>query len=469
MIPRTEVEKMCLRSKGIPDAFMAEGYNGEIKIYARENRNYDITKEKKVEKYTYEDVQNWDFTYDHLDAPALCTLIPDSCVVTEELQGTLEATFTVTKDKFGKYKYIQEYNYVEICNNLFYIYKINRDTNLKGDTITAYCLHVTYLLKNFIATNYCYNIYIYSVEQTQQYLSIIYAEALNAIWTLTQKQKAIDFSDTALYIPKFKLTTNYANKKRYSTFVDLTSANISLMEALIGNENSFINLIGGELYRYNFYLSINKKKEDCKENAFSFYLGYNIKGIKRTIDYSDFCTSFVYRAEVEEGDAASSDTYLITAPKRYGCPTEICKIHTEKYSNFNDFGRAKQDAKTYYNNNYKLKVKYDVSYNELSADSKLLIGNDYRVGDSGYIFDETLGETLKARITKIVKDGITGNIKSMVLKCNTDYEAEANKTQYIDSSEFVTQVVAKYRKWGDVKLWKWGEAKQRTWKSLKGE
>ena len=49
MIPRTEVEKMCLRSKGIPDAFMAEGYNGEIKIYARENRNYDITKEKKVE------------------------------------------------------------------------------------------------------------------------------------------------------------------------------------------------------------------------------------------------------------------------------------------------------------------------------------------------------------------------------------------------------------------------------------
>ena len=110
-----------------------------------------------------------------------------------------------------------------------------------------------------------------------------------------------------------------------------------------------------------------------------------------------------------------------------------------------------------------------MSYNELSADRKLLIGNDYRVGDSGYIFDETLGETLKARITKIVKDGITGNIKSMVLKCNTDYEAEANKTQYIDSSEFVTQVVAKYRKWKDVKGWKWIETKRRTWKNLKGE
>ena len=91
MIDRTLAETACM---------LHNGNSTEIKIYPRESRNYDFQSETAVNSYDVNTIKMWRslIKYDGFDKPALCTLIPESCTVTEELNGTYEATFTTSID-----------------------------------------------------------------------------------------------------------------------------------------------------------------------------------------------------------------------------------------------------------------------------------------------------------------------------------------------------------------------------------
>ena len=118
MIARTDVERAYSDD---------EGFSNDIKIYSRNSRNYDISSEGVINHYDNNTIKTWQHLtpYGHakFKTPVLCTLIPDTATITEELNGTYEATFTVSVDDFKKYENIREFNFVRMLNDLFYIYK----------------------------------------------------------------------------------------------------------------------------------------------------------------------------------------------------------------------------------------------------------------------------------------------------------------------------------------------------------
>lgn len=63
------------------------------------------------------------------------------------------------------------------------------------------------------------------------------------------------------------------------------------IEALLGS-GSLVEVKGGELYRDNFYFSINERMEGARDNAFDIRIGKNLKGIKRTVDMTSMVSYF---------------------------------------------------------------------------------------------------------------------------------------------------------------------------------
>ena len=66
---------------------------------------------------------------------------------------------------------------------------------------------------------------------------------------------------------------------------------ISPVNAIM-DSGGILSVTGGELYRDNFYFSIRKRMENSNDNAFEIRIGYNLKGIKRTVDITTVCTYF---------------------------------------------------------------------------------------------------------------------------------------------------------------------------------
>lgn len=481
MIDRTLAETACM---------IHNGNSTEIKIYPRESRNYDFQSEKAIDSYNVNTIKTWRslIKYDGFDKPALCTLIPDSCTVTEELNGTYEATFTTSVDKFGKYKNVREFNFVRILNNLFYIYKVDYNTTSSGTKITAYCLQVTYLLKNL----FCPDMLVYPVPpisfkspdtNIDDWLCRTYADFLNYTKHVSYNGKPINFADKNYYHQKFLIGSDIKKiiSDTYLTEdnpIVIEPYNRSFIEILLGEKESFMSILPGEVYRFGFCMTINQKKEDSMYNAFSITIGANRSGIKRTVDYSNFCTDFRYEYSYNvtkevNGELQTTvefDSVVVRSPSNYGCPTQIYKTHYEEYDE-NPDEMALYYAKKYFDDNYALKVKYNVSISGTlnNSDFSGLVGtSDIRVGDEGYINDIYFGSIIKAKVTKLVLDGKNGEIKSVELDCTSNYEPQQNDTQYINA-DFIQKVSQTYRLWKDVARHRWKDVSAKTWKKLKGE
>lgn len=477
MNTRTTVESDCVKNNG---------NSAEIKIYSRENRNYDFSSEKKVSAYTVDDVKKWRSTAicDGFSGPALCTLIPDSCTVTEELNGTHEATFVVSADRFGKYKNVREFNFARVLNNLFYIYKVDYSMTGKALKITAHCLQATYLLKNY----FCPDMLFYPTSpivfdnpkiKVDDWLCRTYSNFLGYTKYVSCDGNLINFADKNYYHQKFVIKSDITNiiSEEYLTKenpIIIEPYNRSFLETLLDEKESFLSVLTGEIYRFGFYMSINKKKEDSKYNAFSITIGNNQNGIKRTVDYSKFCTDFKYEYSYSVPDGESKKTYFKTvsvrAPSRYGCPTQIFKSYYEKYDE-NPGMMAAYYAKKYFDEHFALKVTYNVSVSGITNNSDfsgLTETSDIRVGDEGYISDVYFGDIIKVKVTKIVFDGKTGGVKSAEFEYTSDYVAQQNDTQYLDP-EFIPESVKICRLWKDVTAMKWKEVATKTWETLKGE
>ena len=64
----------------------------------------------------------------------------------------------------------------------------------------------------------------------------------------------------------------------------------SVVYMLLGSPESIVNIYNGELYRRNFYFSINDRMEGCQDNAFNLVHGWNLTEISEEVDYSEYIT-----------------------------------------------------------------------------------------------------------------------------------------------------------------------------------
>lgn len=71
---------------------------------------------------------------------------------------------------------------------------------------------------------------------------------------------------------------------------------MSVTKALIGADNCFITVWGGELLRDNFNVVINRRRGE--DNAFSIRYGFDMTEIQQEVDYSNYCSTVYYEATI---------------------------------------------------------------------------------------------------------------------------------------------------------------------------
>lgn len=204
---------------------------------------------------------------------------PISCTIDPKLNGENELEMECYLDKDGLYKYIQNNNYIEVPTPDFeepQLYKIyNTKKSMSGASITAYARHIQFNL----AKNTIFNKSI-NISNGQQ--------ALNSI---LENTGFTGHSNIAIQdIRQYKLR--------------------SVMNVLNGSEeDSFINVWGGEISCNNYDLTINEKRGADKGIRVTF--GYNLEDIEEEINFDDVVT----RLYPYSGDLVlSSNTPYVDSP-----------------------------------------------------------------------------------------------------------------------------------------------------------
>lgn len=339
------------------------------------------------DKYTHQDGFNNN---------GLAVLDPISCTVTENLNAGWNVTLEHPIDREQKWKYIVEFNILKVLDQLFVIKKVEHSWTGNSGKVTAYAEHIFYQLNDR---------WIYKGAD-------IYAES--GYWLV---RSILEHADSKkqdghmVYDFSFNSDITSENigsdmgKIGYYKWNPLQSA-MTPLELLLGNDG-FTSNFGGDLYRDNFYFSVNKEMENAVYNSFDIYVGLNLKGIKRTVDTSSLCTHFTAYDKFGTG-------FSVYWKVHGGVPHHIVRSQEfgfgENYVE-SDMSLIEHEARKYFGQHMEPQinisvdledVKYNPDYREFANNPR------YKVGDRGRAFEERLGYSIDAHITQTVKDGITG-------------------------------------------------------------
>lgn len=349
---------------------------------------------------------------DDFNTHGLAVLSPTSCEITEELNGKYSLTLEHPIDLDGKWKHIKEFNIIKAMEQLFCIVTV---TEQRPGTITATADHIFYNLndrwifpKAYMASN--------SVKG-------ILALGWNA---------SVDFSTSEQKPRVFIFSSDISSQSlisKSSAKLQGTSDGMSFADLVMGSGN-VIEMSGGELYRDNFYFSVNERMENSNDNAFEIRVGKDLVGIKRTVDTSQMCTYFraYYGADKtfgtwfavswNEESAALHTPHSIVRSAVFNptLPPWITDEHPDKDKIYDQL--VTDEAMTFFEKNCLPKISYEIDLEDITLNddfAELTNLPDYRVGNIGTVYDERLGILIKLKITKTVKNAITGKTKSITV------------------------------------------------------
>ncbi len=384
---------------------------------------------------------------DKFDTNGLRILSPTSCPVTQEENGGYDIVLEHPIDGEGAWKFLVELNILKVLGQLYTIYRVVSKFDGNKGSITAYASHISYQL----ADRWIYGSKIESSDGQHAIEQILAA------------------SESHGGEGRHEYTFTGSSDIEQPFAAELSE--ITPIAALIGTDSkSFINQMGGELYRDNFRFSINKTMEGAKEDAFYISVGYNLTGIERDVDYSDFCTYF--RAYDNFGNRWAV-SYTPTAKFAHN----VVRSKTFKYDEPNKEQLAK-DGAAYFETVKEPKITYKINIRDLrnNPDYKQFenIGR-YKVGDWGWIYDERLGIRTKQKVIKTVTDGLTGEVieltfgnfeRSLTRPVNLSNVIATDSDKYMIKQGVAAEAKA-IRTWSDLSAYTWDEAKKFTWDQLK--
>ena len=387
------------------------------------------------------------------DDNGIAILAPSKCEIAEELNGLYELTLEHPIDKEGRWTYLLELNIIKAGGQLWRIY--NKQTKLNSDgsrTRIVKARHIFYDLNDKL-------------------LEDVRPENKNGVdfidWIMTHMYN----DDPGSYYPQF--TFNYSSDiERTATSYFIGS---SVTGALLGEDNCFLNRLGGEIYRDNFYFSINEHKEGSQQEAFSIRYGVDMIDVDETIDYSDMITNLIVKDNF--GNHA-----VITHGNTPRIAHHISKAVTFSYETEEDSQAFQQDAQAYFDSRKYPKINYKCNYANLkNADLyKDFIGLQERnVGDTGYIYCEELGISTLQKIIKKTVDVLTGSTVSIELGNMQDSltrkdkyssmvydKSSAAKAAEAAAEEARKAFAASLKNWGDCYRYKWKDLKVLKWTDL---
>lgn len=313
-------------------------------------------------------------------------LHPTNCKVTEELNGGWRVTIEHPKDAEGKWKYIREFNILKVLGQLYIIRKVI----IRKSSVYANAEHITYHLNDY----WIYPPFSIAGYKGQTLLDSIMAQAVDE-W----EGKPTRYG--------FTITTDIDSVETFRDWYEIQEGHAPY-EMILGG-NGFIARLGGELYRDNFKMSINKRMQNAKENAFILHPDLNVVSIEKTVDIETFCTYFKAFDNFGGWWAVAWDPRGLE--RQY--PHNIVRSQNFYYDeDYYSFDMLERDGMAYFKQNCCPLISYRMQVKDLKRhkDYKQFINNfRFKVGDIGLVWDSDSNRWMELEITKTVKDGVTGD------------------------------------------------------------
>lgn len=347
---------------------------------------WSLPRENVIRVYDYREPQ------DGFKHNGLAILAPSECTSYHELNGRWDVELTHPIDDWGRWKTILPQNVLKISGQLFRIDEHTSVSGTSGIYIKVHAKHISY-------------------DLADEYIKSYTGENLNGMEFIRAMFGACLFNEDSSY-DKYNFYYN-SDIESHTGQVEIKSK--SLLNTLIGGDDCLINYLGGELYRDNFYFSINQRMEGAKDNAFALKYGFDMVGITQKIDYSELTTWMEADDNCGNWFATSyvGDIYPIHH-----------HIHTYRHFNYSNtdvpdsMGRLARDTQDIFGQLYKPKVSYEVNIASLRNEPKysgFLDLQNYRLGDKGTIECDLLDIKTTQEIIAVEKDELTGDIKKIKL------------------------------------------------------
>ena len=383
----------------------------------------------------------------------LAILMPTKCEIAEEENGLYELTMEHPVDNEGRWTYLLELNIIKAGGQLWRIY--NKQTKLNSDGSMSRAVKARHIF----------------YDLNDKLLEDVRPEDKNGVdfinWIMTHVYE----DDPEHYYPEYTFS--------YDSDIEQTATSYfigtSVTAALLGADNCFLNRLGGEIYRDNFYFSINEHKEGSQQEAFSITYGVDMIDVEETIDYSDMLTTLIAKDNF-------GHSVTITHGNTPRIAHHISKSVTFNYEAEEDSAAFQNDAQAYFDSKCYPKINYKVNYANLKNTDlyKDFIGlQECNVGDTGYIYCEELGISTLQKIIKKTVDVLTGNTVSIELGNMQDSLTRKDKySNMVDDKSAAAKAaeaaLAEARKafasslktWGDCLNYKWNDLVVLKWQNL---
>ena len=193
---------------------------------------------------------------------------------------------------------------------------------------------------------------------------------------------------------------------------DLKYEKISPYYALVGAENSILNLYGGELHRDNFYISVNYRKEGSRDHAFKIEHGVNMLEIKERVSVRDVVTGVYSTDNYNNGNDFTDNRYDYWG----GIPPHQVLKHVQ----FSYSGDSKyvEDGQAYLKDHRAPEISYEVRFKDLRFNDRYkdwMALQTLNIGDTGTIKCGVLGIDVEQKIISRTINDITGETESITL------------------------------------------------------
>lgn len=354
----------------------------------------------------------------------LAILHPTSAPVHELINGEWKLTLTHPMDPEGRWRYIVESNLIKCCGQIFTIKRCewHYETEKTGYMI-ATCEAVFYQLNDL----WCYA----ELAPVVGWLSC--EAAISGVMTLAE---AHDAQGSTRYA--FEWSSEWVWTSEWLRTIN--SDGCTPVELLLG-EGGIIAQKGGELYRDNFYFSINERMEGARDDAFDIRLGRNLCGVVRTVDTSELC--LLLRLKDTRTGSWVAVSYDGNAWPLMQFPHNVPRSDTITLGDETYAAIERGDVGIF-------DVMFPILFERFSATCAPILCYEvtlaearknpdfqeisvfrYKVGDIGRIYDERLGGAVWIKITETETDGITGEVTKVIFGSKTSFTRPAGYPQTI--------------------------------------
>ena len=392
----------------------------------------------------------------------LAILMPSEVTSDKEDKGRWELTLKHPIDKYGKWTYIVGQNVLKVNGQLYRIVETEMYLDAKQEYVYARAKHISYDMADYWVNEAEIN-----ASNGTDYVLQLMAARVN------------DFPNQQHIIGEYSFdVTSDLDGPIQNKLQDQ-----SIISALFGSDNSLASF-GGQVYRDNFHISVNKHMEGAPEgHAFAIRYGTDLTKISFKIDFSEWITNLIGVDNFGSLVAVWYDTsgdWIVHHHKT----KRVHFTYSEMGDPDSSVERLDKDVMTLWGEVSTPKISIVVSVASIKQDPRykdFVDLQNYDVGYIGTVYVEHLGIDVEMRIVAIKRNELTGEaiqitlgntrnslIRQTVLSQtitnpnSTQGKVEANMQREIDNLQ-----LKQMSTWGGCKRYTWAQLKKYKWEEIK--